>query len=422
VTNATPTSPTHGHHRLPRICLLTETYHPVVGGGERQAQSLAEDLAAHGFKTIIITRQCNVGLKKVEAIGRVVVSRVAPTGVGGTKRWLMLVPSFLAMVKARRDYDIIFVSGFKALGISAVLAAKLLSKRSVLKADSNGEMSGEFFSAGLRRLRMSPAGWPFRLFLAVRNSVLRRADCFVALTTRIAHEYTRQGVRPAAIHPIPNSVDTNTFRPVAARHKATLRRRLKLPEKKFLASYAGRLVSYKGLPLLLRVAQEIQRERDDVGFVLIGSGGLDTHNCEAALKDYVADNALESCVHFAGEVRNVHEFLQASDVFVLPTEDEAFGLALIEAMACGLPVVTTSVGGIPEVVSHGETGLLVEPNNFQELRNALEHVMKDPAMAASLGQAARRTVEARYCKETVASRYMELFASVHQDRRAGSRL
>jgi glycosyltransferase involved in cell wall biosynthesis len=116
---------------------------------------------------------------------------------------------------------------------------------------------------------------------------------------------------------------------------------LRLPLTDFIVSYTGRLVSYKGLPLLLRVAQEMQQENRKVGFVLIGSGGLDVHNCEAALKEYVTANRLELVVHFAGEVPNVHEYLQASDVFVLPTEDDAFPLALIEAMACGLPVVST---------------------------------------------------------------------------------
>jgi glycosyltransferase involved in cell wall biosynthesis len=408
VTSATPALP-------PRICLLTETYYPVVGGGEKQAQSLAEDWTARGFKTLVITRRSSRELPGVETLGEVVVHRVSPTA-GGFTRWLMLVSSFHALVKTRRDFDVVFVSGFKALGISAVLTAKLFGKSCVLKADSNGEMSGEFFAAGLRKLHMSPASWPFRLFLAARNNILRRADAFVAITTGIAREYASQGVPSAAVRRIPNSVDTKRFHPVAALHKPELRRRLRLPLTDFIVSYTGRLVSYKGLPLLLRVAQEMQQENRKVGFVLIGSGGLDVHNCEAALKEYVTANRLELVVHFAGEVPNVHEYLQASDVFVLPTEDDAFPLALIEAMACGLPVVSTRVGGIPEIVSHGETGLLVQGGDAHELYDTLQRVLANEPMAASLGRAARRTVEARYSRETVASRYTELFSSLHATR------
>jgi glycosyltransferase involved in cell wall biosynthesis len=351
----------------------------------------------------------------------VTVVRVPPAGVGGSKRWLMLVSSFYALVRARRDYDIIFVSGFKALGISAVLTARLFGKVCVLKADSNGEMSGEFFAAGLRKLRMTPASPAFRLFLAARNSILRRADGFVAITAGIVEEYARHGVSSASIRPIPNSVDTNRFRPVAAVHKTALRQRLRLPATDIIICYTGRLVRYKGLPLLLRVAHEIQQAHRNVGFVLIGSGGLDIHNCEAALKEYIAVNALEACVHFAGEVPNVQEYLQASDAFVLPTEDDAFPLALIEAMACGLPVVATSVGGIPEIVSHDRTGLLVQAGHRQELHDALQRVMTDRALSTSLGHAARATVVDRYSRETIASRYVELFASLqpHAAQRSG---
>jgi hypothetical protein len=400
----------------PRICLLTETYFPVVGGGEKQAQSLAEEWTASGFKTLIITRRSSRALRTVETLGAVQVHRVPPAGIGGSKRWLMLASAFAALVKTRREYDVLFVSGFKALGISAVLTAKLFGKSCVLKADSNGEMSGEFFAAGLRKLHMTPASWPFRLFLAARNNILRRADRFVAITTGIAQEYVRQGVPSAAIRRIPNSVDTNRFHPVAALRKPELRRRLRLPATNFIISYTGRLVSYKGLPLLLRVAREIHRDNRNVGFVLVGSGGLDVHNCEAALRGYVAVNALEHVVQFAGEVPNVHEYLQASDAFVLPTEDDAFPLALIEAMACGLPVVSTWVGGIPEIVRHGETGLLVQAGDAHELNGALQRVLANTTLAASLGRAARRTVEARYSRETVASRYTELFSALHAAR------
>lgn len=402
--------------RLPRICLLTETYHPVVGGGEKQAQSLAEDLIAHGFETLIVTRRSSRALARTEAIGPVTVVRVPPAGTGGSRRWLMLAPAFMTLIRARRGYDIILVSGFKALGLAAVLAAKLLGKRCVLKADSNGEMSGEFFAAGLRTLRMTPSSWPFRWLLAVRNGILRRADRFVAITEGIAREYADAGVPSGAICRISNSVDTNRFRPVGAEEKAALRRRLKLPAAGFLVTYTGRLVSYKGLPLLLKVAHSIQQGRGNVGFVLIGSGGLDIHNCEAALREYVSANGLDRVVQFAGEVSNVSEYLQASDAFVLPTEDDAFPLSLIEAMACGLPVVSTVVGGIPEIVREGETGILVRPGNQQELDGALRSVIASHDLAASLGRAARLAVEARYSRERVANQYMALLTALHAGR------
>jgi glycosyltransferase involved in cell wall biosynthesis len=398
-------------NRFPRICVLTETYYPVVGGGERQAQILAEDLVANGFKAVIVTRRSSQLLKKTETVGGVMVYRIPPAGLGRSKRWLLLLSSFGVLAQMRRQYDIIFVSGFKALGISAVLISKLFGKVCILKADSNGEMSGEFFAGGLKKLGMTPASLVFRIFLAVRNSILRHADYFVAITSGIAEELRGQGVNPGIIRSVTNGVDTKEFSPVGGREKYELRRQLGIPNKDRIITYTGRLVTYKGLPLLMRVSERIQREHKNVGFVLVGSGGLDMHNCEAEIKKYVISNALEASVHFAGEVCNVHEYLQASDIFVLPTEEDAFPLALIEAMACGLPVVSTPVGGIEEIITHRENGLVVETGNFQQLYDALHSLITDTSLSASLGRAAVRTVQNRYSRETIANKYIELFGS-----------
>jgi glycosyltransferase involved in cell wall biosynthesis len=309
------------------------------------------------------------------------------------------------------------VSGFKALGISGVVISRLFHKLCILKADSNGEMSGEFFADGLKAAGLTPASRLFRVLLSVRNWILRRADWFVAITPGIAEELVRQRVGRNAIHYITNAVDTTRFCPATTAERPSLRRRLGFPEKKIIVAYTGRLVTYKGLPLLVRVAERLQQEYGDVGFVLIGSGGLDIHNCERGLRAYVSANHLGTSIHFAGEVPNVHEYLQASDIFVLPTEEDAFPLALVEAMACGLPVISTPVGGIGQIVTNGENGLLVKPGDFQQLYDALRHLTTNPSRSAALGAAAAQTVRARYSREIVARRYIELFEDAYRSAR-----
>jgi glycosyltransferase involved in cell wall biosynthesis len=396
---------------LPSICLLTETYYPLTGGGETQARSLAENLVAKGFKVFIATRRVTTSLKKVEEIGSIPIYRIRPVGLGQSKRWGMLLWALVALARMRRRYDIIYVSGFKALGVSAVLISKLLGKTCILKADSNGEMSGEFFAGGLKKLRLTPSSYVVRIFLCVRNKILRKANCFVAITSGIVAELTSQGVKPGLIYSIPNSVDAKKFCPVSISQKYSLWEKLNFPKKKMIITYSGRLVSYKGLPLLVGVAQKILREFKDVGFVLVGSGGIDIHNCEAELKEYVITNGLEDSIYFPGQVDNVHEYLQASDVFVSPTEKDAFPLALIEAMACGLPVISTPVGGIQEIITDRQNGLLVEPRNFQQLEGAICALLADTAFRGSLGKAAAHTVKERYCEEIVTAKYAELFSN-----------
>jgi L-malate glycosyltransferase len=134
------------------------------------------------------------------------------------------------------------------------------------------------------------------------------------------------------------------------------------------------------------------------------------HNCEADLKEFVQAKGLQHSVRFTGDVHNVHEYLQASDIFVFPTEKEAFGISLIEAMACGLPVIATPTGGIKDIVVDGQNGLLVEAGSFQQLSDAIHRLITDAQLAGMLGRAARVTALTRYAREVVLGRYIELFS------------
>ena len=96
-------------------------------------------------------------------------------------------------------------------------------------------------------------------------------------------------------------------------------------------------------------------------------------------------------VHFLGQRRDIPDLLSALDIFVLPSHSEGVSLALLEAMAAGLPVIATAVGGLPEVVTDGENGLLIPPKDPEALAQALARLLADPALAKKLGENARRT-------------------------------
>jgi glycosyltransferase involved in cell wall biosynthesis len=393
----------------PGICLLTESYYPVVGGGETQARVLAEDLVTSGFNVIVVTRRSSKVLSEVEHIGGVTVCRTSPVGPGYLKRWAMVLTCLPVLLSRRRQYDLIYVSGFKALGVTGVLLSRLLGKRCVLKADSNGEMSGAFFDRGRQSLGWRSDSLAFRLFLRVRNSILRAADRFVAISSDIAQELQQHGVGTERIELVTNSVDTSLFSPVNPAIKADLRRKLLLPPDRTIITYTGRLVSYKGLPLLLRVWEQVQRVHSGAMLLLVGSGGQDMHNCEAELREFVHTHRLQNSVRFTGDVHNVHEYLQASDIFVFPTEKEAFGISLVEAMACGLPVIATPTGGIKDFLVDRENGLLVEAGSFEQLREGLQRLIRDASLAGTLGSAALLTAQSRFARGAVLQKYIGLF-------------
>lgn len=402
----------------PKICILTETYHPVVGGGETQARALAEGLASRNFQVSVITRRSDPSLPPREQIGGVRVLRLPPTGPGQSKKWGLLVSSGLTLLRRQRHYDLILVAGFRVLGIPALLVGTLLGKRCILKADSLGEMSGEFFRPGLARVGLDPSSPVFRGFLTLRNRLLRGCDGFVAISSAVEAELLGQGVPADSIRGIPNSVDTATFVPVDLETKRKLREQLGLPLTSPIATYCGRLVSYKGLPLLVRVWKEIRERRRDALLLLVGSGGLDIHNCEAELRSFVEEAGLQEAVRFTGAVHDVRPYLQASDVFVMPTEQEAFGIAIVEAMACGLAVISTDAAGVRDIVVDGENGCLLPPGDAPKLADAVELLLRDPHLRTRLGDAARQRAE-RYAEATIVARYIELFESLTTRRDIG---
>ena len=141
------------------------------------------------------------------------------------------------------------------------------------------------------------------------------------------------------------------------------------------------------------------------------------HACEHDLRQYAASECPPSSVIFAGETDNVDEYLRASDVFVFPTENEAFGVSLVEAMACGLPSVATRVGGISDFVAAGKNGLLVDAGNFAQLRQGLERLLAGGDDICALGAAARQTAVTRFAVDAVVKDYLRVFESL-LDRRS----
>ena len=135
---------------------------------------------------------------------------------------------------------------------------------------------------------------------------------------------------------------------------------------------------------------------------------MDIHNCEQELRSFVRDHGLEDSVEFTGSVDDVQTFLNASDVFILPTEREAFGISLIEAMACGLPVIATDVGGIPDVLEDASLGCRIPAADFQHLRNCLDTLYHDAALRSRLGAHARQSVMQRFSEQAVLEAYVEL--------------
>ena len=394
----------------PRICLLTESFYPAIGGGENHTRELGRELNRLGLHVLVVTRRIMPDWPEHDQVDGMPVTRLAPAGLGTYGKYLMLIPTVLALIRMRDRYDLIYVCGLRVLGTAAVIAAKLLNKRVILRAESCDELSGNYIWRNPVMAKSRVFDVPARLALKLRNKLLQAADHFVSISSAIGLEYVSNGIVPQKISQIPNGVDTERFAPVNQAARDELRRRLGLPEKK-LFLYTGKLNQGKGLERLLRVWKRVIDENDQVHLILVGSGFGQVISNEVSLRRAVQELRLESAVTFAGSVENVEQYLQSSDCFVFPSESEALGIALLEALSCQLPAIASRVGGIMDIVRDNENGWLVDPLNDDDLYRKIKHYLSNPENAREMAQRGRSTVLRSFDLRETSKTHMKLFSS-----------
>lgn len=215
--------------------------------------------------------------------------------------------------------------------------------------------------------------------LALQRASYACAHHVVANAAAVATRLRLEGVRASRISVIPNGLDLGRFHPRPAG-----------PASRTVAMVAN-LRPGKGHDTLIDAAPLVLSRFPDVRFELIGDGTE-----RAALVERAATRGVSHAVAFLGHVDDVPARLAEAALFTLPSESEAFPNAVLEAMACGLPVVASAVGGIREVVQHGRTGYLVPPRSPQELADRICGLLTSPAQAAAWGAHGRALVETRY--------------------------
>jgi glycosyltransferase involved in cell wall biosynthesis len=404
----------------PRICILTEAFPPeTLGGQEIHGHALAEHLLARGLAVQVVTRRFHADAPARELVGNVPVVRIGAAGLLKGRGWRALGPllSFLAgaspwLFTHRRQYDVLLVFGVKVLPALALLTRLMPSKRRVFKAESPMELWQPISAQSLARMRLAADGSVMRGLTAVRTLVLRSADRHIAISGEIRDELLKLGVPNERITMIPNGIDLTRFRPVPEDQKRQLRVRLGLPVHRVVLVFVGRLAEGKGVLTLLRIWSELIRERPSLHLVMIGRGSDSFDDCETEVRAFVDAHALGACTTLPGAVDNVQAYLQAADLFVFPSEYEGFGLALVEAMACGLPVVSTEVGVAADAIGDGIAGRLVPAKAPEQFRQALEWMIDRPERWAAMGQAGRQRVAVRYGMDAVADRYVALLRSL----------
>jgi teichuronic acid biosynthesis glycosyltransferase TuaC len=237
--------------------------------------------------------------------------------------------------------------------------------------------------------RIYPFKNPFNR--AVTRSMFNRADHVITSSGEIRRILISIGGDPQRITPIHTGVDSVFFAPGS---RSEARAALQLPESRTIFVFVGRLHPWKGIPEIMRVAETCP----DILFVLIGPGNVPAHT--------------ENCI-FTGALvpQKVRIWLHAADCMILPTHTEAIPTSVMEAFACGIPAITTDIGGCPEIVEEGITGLMVPVNNVRALRDAVVWMHLHPSEMREMGRRARMTATRQYDHTVLIEKLM----AVHRD-------
>jgi glycosyltransferase involved in cell wall biosynthesis len=387
-----------------RVCIVSPLYHTSLGGVGRQAMALTEKLESLGVKVFVIAR-------KMKGVPGCVFSSRIPVHRAWAFRPnvhileemslsnLMISLSFclstaIILFKKRKEYDLVHFHGASLPLITNILPLKLYGKKVVAKVAAAklgteaGSLHGKYSFLGQILIWM-----------------LRKVDCFIATSEEIKEGLLNDGYNRNKIVKIPNLIDQSVFYPFDEKTREQVRKDLGFSGET-IATFTGRLVEGKGIGVLLAAWKKVAIDFNDICLFILGQGPF-----EKPSKKLCQELGIEEKVRFIGLVNDVRKYLAISDLFVFPSLHEGFPNSVLEAMACGLPVISTRIGGVIDVIKNGENGLLVEPGNVDQLADALKRLISDAEYASDLGKNALKTIQKNYDINTIANKYIETIGS-----------
>jgi D-inositol-3-phosphate glycosyltransferase len=387
-----------------RVAMLSVHSGPLAALGGRETggmnvyvRELSRYLGQQGIAVDVYTRRQDPYLPTIVEFApraRVIYLRAGPAAPYEKHRAWHHLPEFVEEVQqfmARHDvrYEVLhshyWLSGWVALQLRRTLHIPMVHMSHTLGYAKNAAAQQPWEQEPPRRLR-------------VEQVVLGRSDALIAESPASKHHMLQEyGVDPEKVRVIPGGVDTAVFRP---QERQQARRALALDMDQPVLLFVGRLQPLKGIDTLLRAAQIVRQQYASVQVLVVG-GGVDVQD-EYEVQELQRLQALCTALGITPHVRFITaqpqevlaRYYTAADVFVMPSHYESFGMVVLEAMACGTPVVASRVGGLASTVVHGRTGFLVPAGEWQPFAQAILHLLDTPALHNAFAQASIRRAQA----------------------------
>lgn len=352
------------------VLVLTDYFLPHASGGvERAAYEVSRRIAEQGHAVTVLTfrRGGAPAVEQMDGLSVVRVSALDLSHLVGIQLSVSLHvwPAIRRIIKQRR-IDVVHAHGlFFHASLAGAVLGRLLGVPVVTTAHVGSLKSIGGVASRLSALYQGTAG---RLILASSKEV-------IAVSEAVAEHVQRQGAERRKINVIANGVDAEHYSPAAQRGHTGGPRMI----------FVGRLITNKGPQHLLDALPEVIDRFPAAECWFVGDGPL-----RRELERRAREAGLERNVSFLGERDDVPDLLRQSDVFVRPSLSEGLPLAVLEAMASGLPVLATPVGGTPELVEDDATGFLIEPSDVSALKDRLVRLLGDEDLRENMGRRGRQ--------------------------------
>jgi glycosyltransferase involved in cell wall biosynthesis len=373
-----------------KILIFSTSYYPFVGGAEVAVKEITDRILETEFDLITAKRDKNLPFR--EKIGNVMVYRL---GIGNSVIDKLILPFegafFARHLKKRNEYRA-FWCVMATFASGAAYVANILSNKKVPIILNLQEGDSEEHLRGRRGGLVNLSTW-----LAVK-----RASIITVLSKYLADRARKLGFK-GEIKIIPNGVDIERFGIELSKiERLKIREELGLKEEDVALVTSSRLNVKNGIGDVIKALTNLP---ENIKFVIFGVGEL-----EDELKLATRNSKLESRVFFMGFVSHddLPKYMKACDMFIRPSLSEGFGNSFIEAMAAGLPVIATPVGGIVDFLRDGETGYFCEPDDPESIAETVKRVIADPRKPEIIN-AASKMVQEKYTWSKIALQMKDIF-------------
>ena len=390
-----------------KVCFISPEYWPLSGGTGAYVYYLSNELLKNGYQIYVVTGSNQA--KDIQVNPQLNVSFLKIPKIPIVKSFMLAAASNRKLQSVRDTANVDIIHPQLPLTPNFAVPpnfgkALVCTVHSTWKGEAEAIRGEPYSRLNANEKFLVSFNWFLRFF---EEGMLKRARKIIAVSHFTKWELTNYYKIPESkIRVIHNGVDVNKFKPAADKRK--VKEALGFNADDITIVSVGRLYARKGLFTLIESMPAVVKRFPNAKFIISGKGQSDEMH---KLNAYADKLGVKGNINFTGYYpdKKLPLLYQAADVFAFSTFYEHHPFAVLEALATGLPVVTTTVGGIPETIESGKNGLLVEPFNPRQFSEKILYLLEHPAEAAEMAAQARKTIVENYDWRIVVKEAMEVY-------------